>query len=349
VIDKLTFFRGEAAAQTQSAEEERLMQLFQNRAGLKKAYAELQDEFHLLRDKLKQQEGATFRLQEQIEAQADLLADPGAGYGALVFYQLRGLWKQCQKLLGNFVRDLRRQQEERETQKFARAFNAERDQRLESAGAERDRGRQGVDDDAARFSALQTELSRSTAIWLFLKRRKLRKLLELQQGALARSTAELREAESVIEAIRAEPTPEFPGLSLESRRSINLAAIAYAQILCEKLSSGGLAMRAKEVVARRVQDMQFGSRAECELQMAAIQKAVAGLGAPRESAAAIKAVCDRLRASSNYRTEADTVPSADSIVGAQVESVLQGEKIFSGQKWDVLADDYWEIYSVLLR
>ena len=43
------------------AEEERLMQLFQNRAGLKKAYADLQDEFHLLRDRLKQQEGATIR------------------------------------------------------------------------------------------------------------------------------------------------------------------------------------------------------------------------------------------------------------------------------------------------
>ena len=43
-------------------EEERLMQLFQNRAGLKKAHADLQDEFHLLRDRLKQQEGATIRV-----------------------------------------------------------------------------------------------------------------------------------------------------------------------------------------------------------------------------------------------------------------------------------------------
>ena len=56
-----------------SAEEERLMQLFQNRAGLKKAYADLKDEFHLLRDRLKQQEGATIRVQEQLDALGDLL------------------------------------------------------------------------------------------------------------------------------------------------------------------------------------------------------------------------------------------------------------------------------------
>jgi hypothetical protein len=59
------------------------MQLFQNRAGLKKAYADLKDEFHLLRDRLKQQEGATIRVQEQLDALGDLLGDPKTGFSAL--------------------------------------------------------------------------------------------------------------------------------------------------------------------------------------------------------------------------------------------------------------------------
>src|SRR5258708_12453173 len=82
------------------------MQLFQNRAGLKKAYADLKDEFHLLRDRLKQQEGATIRVQEQLDALGDLLADPNTGFGALVFYQLRGLWKTCHQQLSAFPADL---------------------------------------------------------------------------------------------------------------------------------------------------------------------------------------------------------------------------------------------------
>ena len=55
MIDKLTFLKGGAEGGPASPDEERLMQLFQNRAGLKKAYADLKDEFHLLRDRLKQQ------------------------------------------------------------------------------------------------------------------------------------------------------------------------------------------------------------------------------------------------------------------------------------------------------
>ena len=101
LIDKLSFLKGGSEGGSVSADEERLMQLFQNRAGLKKAYADLKDEFHLLRDRLKQQEGATIRVQEQLDALGDLLADPRTGFGALVFYQLRGLWKTCHQQLSH--------------------------------------------------------------------------------------------------------------------------------------------------------------------------------------------------------------------------------------------------------
>ena len=128
-----------------SADEERLMQLFQNRAGLKKAYADLKDEFHLLRDRLKQQEGATIRVQEQLDALGDLLADPRTGFGALVFFQLRGLWKTCHQQLSQFATDLTRQQEARETARHKAECETERnmrladvDQRLQAAAAEAD-------------------------------------------------------------------------------------------------------------------------------------------------------------------------------------------------------------------
>src|SRR5271170_7683167 len=111
---------------TASAEEERLMQLFQNRAGLKKAYADLKDEFHLLRDRLKQQEGTTIRVQEQLDALGDLLGDPKTGFGALVFFQLRALWKTCHHQLSAFATELTRQQEARETAKHRSDLEAEK-------------------------------------------------------------------------------------------------------------------------------------------------------------------------------------------------------------------------------
>ena len=109
MIDKLSFLKVGAEGGIISPDEERLMQLFQNRAGLKKAYADLKDEFHLLRDRLKQQEGATIRVQEQLDGLGDLLADPRTAYGALVFFQLRGLWKVCHQQLSGFAVELTRQ------------------------------------------------------------------------------------------------------------------------------------------------------------------------------------------------------------------------------------------------
>src|SRR5258708_12169672 len=106
------------------------MQLFQNRAGLKKAYADLKDEFHLLRDRLKQQEGATIRVQEQLDALGDLLGDPKTGFGALVFFQLRTLWKTCHQQLSTFPTDLTRQQEARELAKHKPETEAAQSARL---------------------------------------------------------------------------------------------------------------------------------------------------------------------------------------------------------------------------
>jgi len=133
------------------------MQLFQNRAGLKKAYADLQDEFHLLRDRLKQQEGATIRVQEQLDALGELLADPATGYGALVFFQLRALWKICHQQLAAFATELTRQQEVRETARHKEECEAQINDKLSevqarldaaAADAQEKRGKGAADENA---------------------------------------------------------------------------------------------------------------------------------------------------------------------------------------------------------
>ena len=116
-------------------------------------------------------------------------------------------------------------------------------------------------------------------------------------------------------AIIAETPPEFPGISLSARRNINLAIISYAESLCENVDAFGLAARAKEAVARRVHEMSFGSRGECEDYMQRVQKAQAAIANQRQITAGVKVKLERLRATSEYRNLADTVPTADSLVG----------------------------------
>ena len=340
MIDKLSFLKGGSESGSVSADEERLMQLFQNRAGLKKAYADLKDEFHILRDRLKQQEGATLRVQEQFDALGDLLADPATGFGALVFFQLRGLWKTCHQQLAKFATDLTRQQEARETARHAAECEATKnmrladvEERLQAAAAEADAHRE-------RLAAAQSELSRLTAFWHYFRRRRGQRALEsLRQGVVVADSA-VGELHAEKSAIVAEMAPDFPGISLAARRNINLAIISYAESLCEHVDEFGLAARAKEAVARRVHEMAFGSRTECEEYMQRVQKAQTAVANHRQITAAVKGKLERLRAIGEYRNLADTVPTADSLAAASAASQSQ---------WNVLAEDYWDLYNLLLR
>ena len=316
------------------------MQLFQNRAGLKKAYADLKDEFHLLRDRLKQQEGATIRVQEQLDALGDLLADARTGFAALVFYQLRGLWKTCHQQLSQFATDLTRQQEAKETARHKSECETERnlrlgdvDTRLQEAAADADLKREHL-------AAAQNELTRLTAFWHYFRRRRLQKSLEVLKQGVVLADAVVGDLHAERSAINNEALPEFPGISLGARRNINLAIISYAESLCEHVDAFGLAARAKEAVARRVHEMSFGSRADCEGYMQRVQNANAAIANQKQITTGVRAKLERLRGISEYRNTADTVPTADSLAAATAASA---------SNWNVLAEDYWDLYNLLLR
>ena len=89
-------------------EDHRVLALFRNRAELKKAYADLQEETFRLKDLVKQQEGATQRVQEMLNALEERLGVGETAYAALVFYQLRRLWQTGRELVAAFVADLAR-------------------------------------------------------------------------------------------------------------------------------------------------------------------------------------------------------------------------------------------------
>jgi hypothetical protein len=348
LIDKLSFLKNVAEG-TASPDEERLMQLFQNRAGLKKAYADLKDEFHLLRDKLKQQEGATIRIQEQMDALGELLGDPKTGFSALVFFQLRALWKTCHQQLSTFAADLTRQQEAREVAKHKADVEAQKNARLADAD-QRLRGASAAADSQRRALAdAQNEISRLTAFWHYFKRRRRQKSLESLRQQVVLADAAVGDLHAERSAIEHEAALEFPGISLAARRNINLAIISYAELLCEHADAYGLAARAKEAVARRVHEMSFGSRADCESYMQRVQKALLAVANQKQIGTAVRAKLERLRATCDYRNTADTVPTADSLAPVLPEPELGQTRPPAAPAWNVLAEDYWDLYTLLLR
>ncbi len=349
MIDKLTFLKGGAEGGAASPDEERLMQLFQNRAGLKKAYADLKDEFHLLRDRLKQQEGATIRIQEQMDALGDLLGDPKTGFGALVFFQLRALWKICHQQLSAFAADLTRQQEAREVAKHKADAEGEKNGRLADADLRLQAASAAANEQRRLLAEAQQEIGRLTAFWHYFRRRRRLKSLEALRSQLVMADQAVGDLHAELSAIEGEGSLEFPGLSLAARRNINLAIIGYAEVLCEHADAFGLAARAKEAVARRVHEMTFGTRADCESYMQRVQKAQQAVVNQKQITGLVRAKLERLRATCEYRNSEDTVPTADSLSPPVTDVEFDKPKTASANTWNVLAEDYWDLYTLLLR
>jgi hypothetical protein len=95
--------------------------------------------------------------------------------------------------------------------------------------------------------------------------------------------------------------------------------------------------------------MSFGTRADCEGYMQRVQKAQADVANQKQITGALKTKLDRLRATSEYRNNADTVPTADSLAANSVETELGKSAKSPAPTWNVLAEDYWDLFTLLLR
>ena len=114
-LGSLAALFGSSEVEDTGQDSAKLMDLYWNRAELKKAYADARNEHFRLKDRIKKQEGATARVQQKLDHIEDLLIDPESAFNVLVFYQLRGLSMRCESKLALFAEQLKLQREKSNT------------------------------------------------------------------------------------------------------------------------------------------------------------------------------------------------------------------------------------------
>jgi len=332
-------------------DDERVLLLFKNRAELKKAYGELQEEVYRLKDRVKQQEGATARVQEMLAALESRLGIVETAYPALVFYQLRALWQHGRQILGEFVSELAASQEERERRAFLAECNRRLFARRQSIEARLRTAETQHADGHALLGELGAARAKLTRFWHYFKRREIDRRLHAARNKATAADQALADARLSAEQLEAEPAREFPGVSIEARRAINLAVIAYAEVLCLRLADTPLVALAREATARREVADAYGERPECEQLIAGIGRARAMLSSKASVAQDVKGRAERLKAIARYRNGGDTSPLAESIAIVETD-VLAGEPLGgkrAARMPNVLAEDTWDLFRVLLR
>jgi hypothetical protein len=338
--DKWSQLKLPSIGKADPAEQERLLKLFWNRAELKKELQDLDDQLHNLRNKLKQQENANSRLQQQLEQLEVLLGNPERGVDALVHFGLKALWRACREQLEKFAGELKRERQDAERKQQLAEFQADRTDRLKVADDRLRQAQEVADAERERLRDFEVRMAKLQRFWHYFKRRSLATEILAQRErcvAAERHLGEMRESHRTIEK---EPWPEFPGISILGRRMVNLAVIAYAQHLFARLAASGLAMDARLANNRSVESARHGTLDACLARLREIAQAHAMVMAQDGLAAEIKKRGEAIAPSATWRNANETVPQPASLPPAGTGGVPDA---------NVLVDDYWDVYKVLLR
>ena len=340
----LTAIFGQAGDRSQDSE--KLLHLYWNRAELKKQFAGMRKEQYKLRDQIKQQEGATARLQQKLDHLEQLLIDPQWAGNVVVFYQLRGLALHCQRKLSKFAEQLKQQREQRRHNSQLVQWNEERAREAKSLEREIVATREFVQRVDERMQAERDRLMAMSGLLKLFRRRSVTAVLD----RMAKQIAEARQREETLiqklEDLKTRKPPENQGLDVASKRSINFMILSFAQQLLLLFADDSLAAMAKEASEKSVGAINYGDRQVCEQLLARIRKRSESIDKSSDFAAILQKRAQMIGEQALFRSDSDTVPLAaavSTIFGIEADGAVTRTDV------NLLGENYWGIAKILSR
>ncbi len=326
--------------------DDRLLKLFWNRHELKKAFASLRAERDTLKDRLRQQEGDLLRAQQRLEQLEGYLADPQQAANAAVYYQLHGLWQHCHRRLVRLRKVALDEAAVAERESLRKVHVARLAAEVSSLDDQLASNARHI---RAAKQTLVDAQRKATGLKGLLFRQRTRESVERLQAELdaAIDTQDRLNAERAERAARVMPEPGE--LSVEARREVNLRIIAMAQELALFFAENEIAALARSATLRNLRDMDFGSPADCRR----ISRRAARRLLMLEAFEQLPAMADRrtryLASGADYRLGGDTVPvqAGCANIPPRLDSYAQ-PAARDHHPLNVLAEDYWDVYSVLV-
>ncbi|MEM1263573.1 MAG: hypothetical protein AAGH76_14315 [Pseudomonadota bacterium] len=316
--------------------DDRLHELYWNRAQLKKEFAALRKERFKLLDALTEEEGRSARLRQKLEFLEDVLADPDTANNAVVFYTLRKLWARCAQRLVALSGELRAQREAHATKQLRAKFLAQRQATVQQIGRQIEAVQAETDSVEQQIDALGRQIDDAGG-WLSLLRRR---RLQAELGSTRERHGELTGERQALEDARAveaaRNVPEFENLDIEVRRAINCTVIAFAELLATHYRECELSDWLRVAHEKSVGSARFGDPGECQRMLKKIAQYQQGFE-KREKAEGFSTELAKLaraiRTSAKFRGDDAVVPDADSLYA------------FGN---NVLARDMWSVSQAML-
>lgn len=333
-------------AQEEPQDNDKLVDLFRNRAELKKEFAALRNEKYQLQDRIKQHQGATARVQQKMDHLENLLLDPEWVHNVVVFYQLRRLATHCNVKLARFAEELKQKREQRAHGKVVDAWNSERAARAETLNSEINEHRLQTQ---LHEDQLQSErhglMTMGGFSRLFKGKRLATKIAEIE-SQIDIGQAKERELLKELENIHNLSPPDQEGLNVAAKRSINFMILSFAQQLYLTFEEDALATLAREASEKSVGAINYGTKFECDEILKRIEKRWDNLENVTDFAEVLQKRAKFLAKNAVFRHSDDVIPTTSSV--ATIYSI-DSNGVVKEKHASLLGDNYFAISKVLSR
>ena len=325
---------------------DKLLDLFRNRAELKKEFAVLREEKYRLQDRVKHHEGATARVQQRIDHLENLLLDREWVHNVVAFYQLRRLAGHCKSKLARFAEQLKQQREKRIHGLAVKAWNEGRDET--AAGIEREIGEQRLQVQLMedRLQSERHRLMTMNGISKIFRGRRL--AANIDQIAARIELGQGRETE-LLQALESNynlDAPECQGLNLAVKRAINFMILSYAQQLYLHFDEDNLVNLAKEAGEKSVGAVNYGDKSDCDRLIERLERRWDSMEGMTDHADVLQKRAKLITEHALFRRSDDATPIPGSV--ATVFDI-NANGVVRQQDVNLLGDNYFGIAKILSR
>jgi hypothetical protein len=340
---KATLF---GTASPEEAGDEKLHDLYWNRAQLKQQFAEKEEENQRLRKIIEEQEGSVARVEQKLEHLENLLLDPDWVHNAVVHYQLLGLNARCCRKLATFAEQLKQQREERRRKQVVVDWNESRKADLAVVEQALLAHRAELHDLENNVTAEQLRMESMNGLSKLLRGRQSSAVIDELEAQLA--VARERDAELLgeVETIRKREPPPAPGLDIKSKRSINFMILAFAQDILLRFEDTNFAAMVREAGEKSAGAIRYGSPADCGKLLRQVTAETRRVEEIADTPDALKARAARIAEHADFEAEDDAVPVPGTVAAIFAFDATGGVRTTDV---NILGQDYWQLTRVVSR
>lgn len=343
-MSSLTAIFGNSAGKEQDSE--KLMDLYWNRAELKKEFAGMRKEQFRLKDKIKQQESVSARLQQKLEHIEGLLADPQWAHNVVVHFQLRGMSQRCQNKLAKFAEQLKQQREQKQQECMIGDWNAGLAKEVEQVQEQILDTQESINRLEDQLQAERRRLTSMSAFSRLFRGRTITRTLDLLAEQVETAHQEERILGEQIDAIRNKKPPDTQGLNIPVKRSINLMILAFTQQIYLHFDRKELAEIIKEAGEKSVGALSYGDRNDCMELLKKMDTCAEKMEQSADFAGVLQKRAKILGDRAKYQGSSDAVPVASSVATL---IRIDDNGLVRESDLDILGKNYWGISQVLSR